>query len=46
MFVANRVYEIKSHSDVTFSYVSTKDNPGDIATRGITVKMLCDNELW
>lgn len=46
VFVANRVCEIKSHSDVTFSYVSTKDNPADIATRGSTVKMLCDNELW
>ena len=46
VFVANRVCEIKSHSDVTFSYVSTTDNPADIATRGSTVNMLYDNELW
>ena len=46
VFVANRVREINSHSNVTFSYVTTKDNPADIATRGSTLTRLCENELW
>ena len=46
VFVANRVREIKSHSAVSFGYVSTKENPADIATRGCTLQKICENELW
>ena len=37
VFVRNRVKEIKSHSDVKFHHISSKDNPADIATRGADI---------
>lgn len=35
MFVENKL--IDNSSDVEFQYVSTKDNPADVASRGTTV---------
>ncbi|XP_062592781.1 uncharacterized protein LOC134254255 [Saccostrea cucullata] len=45
-FVENRVKEIRNNKDITFQYVSTKDNPADIASRGTTVKSLQEFEQW
>ena len=46
VFVRNRVKEIKSHSDVKFHHISSKDNPADIATRGADIQSLYCNQLW
>ncbi|XP_060605577.1 uncharacterized protein LOC132758081 [Ruditapes philippinarum] len=44
VFVKNRVNEIKKISEnVTISYVPSKDNPADIASRG---QNLMNNKLW
>ncbi|XP_062602892.1 uncharacterized protein LOC134264633 [Saccostrea cucullata] len=45
-FVENRVKEIRNNKDITFQYVSTKDNPADIASRGTAVKTLQEFEQW
>ena len=45
-FVRNRVYEIKGHSDIVMSYVNTKENPADVATKGTTAKALYSHDLW
>ena len=34
VFVQNRVKKINSHRDITFHYITSKDNLADIATRG------------
>ena len=44
-FVKNRVKEIQSNG-VTFRYVPTKENPADIATRGLTPTELSIAKLW
>ncbi|KAK3736566.1 hypothetical protein QZH41_003141 [Actinostola sp. cb2023] len=46
VFVENRVREIRSHEDIEFRYVPTKDNPADIATRGKTAKELVTTTIW
>lgn len=46
VFVKNRVKEIKLHDKVRISYVSTKENPADIATRSTNVKSLIQNSTW
>ncbi|CAG2224942.1 unnamed protein product [Mytilus edulis] len=46
VFVENRVQEIKSHKDISFMYVSTKENPADVATRGTLVQKLRSDHLW
>lgn len=46
IFVENRVQEIKKHDEIVFGYVSTKENPADIATKGTAVHKLVDNHLW
>ena len=38
--------EIRGHEKVMFRYVKSKDNPGDIASRGTSLKGLNDNQLW
>lgn len=43
-FVQRRVNEIKQHKDVELRYVSTKENPADIATRPELWTM--KQELW
>ena len=45
-FVENRVKEIKRHKDIEFHYISTKENPADIASRGMSTKELQFNRLW
>lgn len=46
-FVANRTSEILMHLDSSqWSYVNTKDNPADCASRGIAPANLIENELW
>ena len=37
---------IQSNKGVEFRYVSTAQNPEDMASRGCTVKMLTGNEFW
>jgi hypothetical protein len=47
VFVKNRVNEIKKISEnVTISYVPSKDNPADIASRGTLCQNLMNNKLW
>ena len=46
VFVENRLREIRKHSDIEFQYVSTRDNPVDIASRGTTVSYLKENKHW
>lgn len=45
-FVENRVKEIRGHQDVTFNYIPSKENPADIASRGISMDDLLNNQLW
>ncbi|MCG8078471.1 MAG: hypothetical protein JAY75_19800, partial [Candidatus Thiodiazotropha taylori] len=46
VFVRNRVQEINREGDIVFRYVSTTENPADVATRGTTVPKLQENSLW
>lgn len=46
VFVRNRVKEIQTYKDVSVSYVNTKENPADVATRGSTLDDLSKNTLW
>ena len=46
VFVANRVNEIKSDGDIVFGYVTSGENPADIASRGATFQNLCQDKLW
>ncbi|XP_060588499.1 uncharacterized protein LOC132743919 [Ruditapes philippinarum] len=39
-FVKNRVNEIKGYTNIKIGYVNTKENPADVATRGITTRQL------
>ena len=45
-FVQRRIDEIQSNKSIEFRYVSTAQNPADIASRGCTVKILNGNEFW
>lgn len=46
-FVANRTSEILNLlPNVRWKHVASKDNPADLATRGLSVPQLIDNELW
>lgn len=46
VFVRNRVKEIVKDNDINFRYVSTKENPADMPTRGITIEELKRSTLW
>ena len=46
VFERNRIKEVNSHGDITFNYVTTKENPADIATRGTDIHNLFENKLW
>ena len=47
VYVANRVSEIKQSTTVDqWNYVSSRENPADIASRGATAKQLKGNALW
>ena len=46
-YVANRVAKILEHTTPTqWRYVSTTENPGDDASRGMTAHELVSNERW
>ncbi|XP_022807808.1 uncharacterized protein LOC111344814 [Stylophora pistillata] len=46
-FVANRVAEIQSTWDPHhWKHCSGEDNPADLLTRGVPVKVLADSKLW
>ena len=38
--------EVTSHRDIKFDYVSTSQNPADLATRGVPADELIHNNLW
>ena len=47
IFVSNRVQLIQNFSDPSqWKYVDTKDNPADIASRGLGGKQLAENRFW
>ena len=46
VFVKNSVNEIKNHKEVTTSYVNTKENPADVATKGTRAQLLYKDRLW
>lgn len=46
-FVANRTSEIlESHPSITWDHVSSKENPADCASRGISASDLVSHNLW
>lgn len=45
-FVANRIKEMKEDKDINFHYISTAENPADIASRGASARELQSNKLW
>ena len=38
--------EIRGYKDITFHYIPSKENPADIASRGVSMDDLLDNKLW
>jgi hypothetical protein len=47
IFIANRVQFIHDHSHTSqWSYVNTKDNPADYASRGMNTTKIIDNKYW
>lgn len=47
VFIGNRVSEIQRLTNVnTWHYINTKDNPADLASRGIQANILLNCELW
>ncbi|CAK5033658.1 unnamed protein product [Meloidogyne enterolobii] len=45
-FVQRRLDEIKRHTNITFHYIRTNENPSDLATRGLTPQELNQSRLW
>ena len=45
-FVENRVKEIKEDKSIQYHYISTKENPADIACRGKSTVELQQEKLW
>ncbi|XP_049877869.1 uncharacterized protein LOC126375069 [Pectinophora gossypiella] len=46
-FIANRTSEILTHLDSQqWSYVKSKDNPADAASRGVSPSTLTSDQLW
>lgn len=46
VFVKNRVNIIREHKGITISYVNTRENPADVATKGSVVEKLIVNDMW
>ena len=46
VFVKNRVKEINDSTGISISYVPSKENPADIASRGTSTVKLLNCELW
>ena len=45
-FVENRIKEMKEDREINFHYISTTENPADIASRGASARELQHNRLW
>ena len=47
VFVANRISVIESHTNIDdWRYVSSKQNPADLASRGCAAKTLVESKFW
>ena len=46
VFVQNRLKEITSDESIQFHYINTKENPADLATRGLISQALEESTLW
>ena len=46
VFVKNRIAEITSEKNIEFRYISTKDNPAGLPSRGMISKELKQSILW
>ena len=47
IFVANRIQQIRDHTEVTaWHHIDTRQNPADLASRGVNVRDLADSDLW
>ncbi|MCP4459633.1 MAG: hypothetical protein GY816_16650, partial [Cytophagales bacterium] len=46
VFVENRIKQIREATEISFNYVSTKENPADLSTRGCSMKNLMGTDLW
>ena len=44
--IENRVAEIRKHKDVIFHYVPSKENPADLASRGLYINELLGKSPW
>jgi len=45
-FACLRVDQILQEVNIDWHYVNTKDNPADVASRGMHIQQLASNELW
>lgn len=36
----------RRHNDVNIRYIKSAENPADIASRGVTLEKLTNNDLW
>ena len=45
-FVKNRVAQITNGGDISFCYISSQENPVDMASRGLEVNNLQHSSLW
>lgn len=45
-YVRNRVLEINNNTEAKWSYVNTKENPADLASRGALPEKLKTNDMW
>lgn len=47
VFVSNRIQQIRDHTEpFQWNYVSSGENPADIASRGATADKLNNGKLW
>ena len=46
VFIRNKGKEINSHGNITFHYITSKDNPADILIHGSDMHSLSCNQLW
>ena len=46
VFLKNRIAEITNEKNIEFRYISTKNNPADLPSRGMISKELKQSTLW
>ena len=46
VFAQNRLKEITSDESIQFHYINTKENPADLATKGLSSQALKESTLW